>query len=297
MHSVNWSDLSYVMALGRAGTLSAAARELRVDHATVARRIGRLEDELGAKLFDKTPDGYRSTTAGRVVQEAGRDVETRFASMRLSIEQHTAPASGRVRIAAVETFFSELLRPHLVDFRDRYPDIELTMDASGDYRDLSRKEAEIAVRSPKPKMPNLICRRALRVGAALYASRPYAQRFGLPRSLGDATGHFLVRYADELNWLPDERWLNKHVRGARSPVRACSMQQLLSLVREGVGFGLIECLSGDPDPNLVRLPTSPTMNFTYWLVVHEEAYKASRVRAVLDFLTDVCRDVERQIES
>lgn len=289
---MNWSDFIYAMALGRTGTLSAAARELRVDHATVARRIARLEDQLGVSLFDKTPSGYRATGAGRVVLDAGRDVESRLATMRLDLEQHTAPTSGPVRITALETFFSVVLEPRLPELRDRYPDIELTLDDSATYRDLSRKEAEIAVRSPRPKEPNLICRRAFRVGSALYASRPYVDRFGLPQLVSETSGHFVVRYAEEFGWVPEEKWIDKHLRGFRAPARACSMTQVLDLVRAGVGVGFIECLSGDRDPNLVRVPGSPMMSYTYWLVVHEEAYKAPRVRAVLDFLAELCREVE-----
>lgn len=281
----------FVLALGREGTLSAAARVLRVDHATVSRRVARLEEALGVSLFDKTPDGYRATHAGKLVLESGREVETRLAEMRLQLEPHTAPTAGPVRITAVETFFSEVLEPRLPEFRDRYPDIELTLDDSATYRDLSRKEAEIAVRTPKPKQPNLVCRRAFRVASALYASRRYVDRFGLPRPLKNAEGHFVVRYAAELDWVPEEKWIDKHLHGYRVPARACSMAQMLDLVRAGVGFGFIECLSGDRDPNLLRVPDSPVTNYTYWLVVHEEAFKAPRVKAVLEFLGELCREV------
>ncbi|MEM9188529.1 MAG: LysR family transcriptional regulator [Myxococcota bacterium] len=287
---MNWSDLVYAVALGHEGTLSAAARALRVDHATVSRRVARLEEELGVSLFDKTPDGYRATSAGRVLLEAGRDVETRLATMRLDLEPHAALTSGPVRITALETFFSVVLEPRLPEFRDRFPDIELTLDDSATYRDLSRKEAEIAVRSPKPKQPNLICRRAFKVACALYASRAYVERFGLPRPLADTRGHFVVRYAKELAWVPEEKWIDKNLRGFRAPARACSMGQMRELVSAGVGFGFIECLSGDRDPNLLRVPDSPVTRYTYWLVVHEEAHKAPRVQATLQFLVELCRE-------
>lgn len=254
--------------------------------------MARLEDGLGVSLFDKTPDGYRVTHAGRVLLDAGRDVERRLAMMKLDLEQHSAPTSGPVRITALETFFSLALVPRLSDFRERYPDIELTLDHSATYRDLSRKEAEIAVRSPKPKQPNLICRRAFRVDAALYASRRYTQRFGLPSPLSDASGHFVVRYAPELAWVPEEKWIDKNLHGFRVSARACSMGQMQQLVECGVGFGFIECLAGDRDPNLVRVPDSPVKSYTYWLVVHEEAHKAPRVQAVLGFLVELCRELE-----
>lgn len=289
---MDWSDLTYALALGRAGTLSAAARDLRVDHATVARRVARLEDRLGVPLFEKTPDGYRATGAGTTLLETGREIESRLDGLRLDLERFTSPASGPVRITALASFFAVVLQSRLSQFRDRFPDIELTLDDSATYRDLSRKEAEIAVRTPKPRQPNLVCRRAFRVGNALYASRGYVDRFGLPQQLGNAAGHFVVRYASEMSWVPEEKWMDKHVRGARVPARATSMQQQLDLVTAGVGFGFIECISGERDPNLIRVPGSPVMGFTYWLVAHEEAYKAPRVRAVLDWLAELCRELE-----
>lgn len=288
---MDWSDLGFAIALGRTGTMSAAARALHVDHATVGRRVARLEEALGVSLFDKTPDGFLATAAGRAVLKAGEEVEARLATMRLELEPHALETSGPVRITAVETFFASVLEPRLDAFRNRFPDIELTLDDSATHRDLSRKEAEIAVRNPKPKQPNLICRRAFRVDCALYGSRAYVERFGLPRPLAEASGHFFVRYAAELAWVPEEKWLDKHVRGFRVPARACSMRQLLGLVRAGLGLGFIECLTGDPDPNLVRVPGTPVTHYTYWLVAHEEAYKSPRVRAVFDFLVDVCRTI------
>ena len=120
--------------------------------------------------------------------DAGGDVESTLAAMRLALEPHTAELAGPVRITAVESFFSAVLEPRLPDLRDRYPDIELTLDDSATHRDLSRKEAEVAVRSPKPKQPNLRCRRAFRVECALHASRAYVDRFGLPRTPANVDG-------------------------------------------------------------------------------------------------------------
>ena len=100
-----------------------------------------------------------------------------------------------------------------------------------------------------------------------------------------------MRYAAEYDWVPEERWLHKHLRGARCVARATSPDQQLDLVRAGVGFGFIECLTGDADPDLVRLPESPLMRFTYWLTTHEDTYAAPRVRVVLDWLADVAREV------
>jgi DNA-binding transcriptional LysR family regulator len=208
------------------------------------------------------------------------------------LERFSEPAAGPVRVSALAAFFEEVLIERLTAFRDRYPDIEITMQAATSHVDLAREEADIAIRSPRPKQPNLICRRAFRIGNALYAARSYVDRFGLPKDLKHAEGHFLARYAEDLNWVPEEKWLDRHVRGARVAARATTEKQQLSLVENGIGIGFIECRSGDAHPNLQRLPSSPVLSFTYWLTVHEDTYKAPRVRIVLDWLADVCRDVE-----
>ncbi len=291
MNSMDWSDLRYALALARGGTLSGAARELRVNHVTIGRRVQRLEEELGVELFDKTPDGYRITPAGELVMQEAGEVQRRLLDLRVRLEQYTAPLSGPVRISALDSFFAEGLQPYLAAFRDRYPDIELTLLGAAGYSDLARKQADIAIRTPRPKQPNLICRRAFKVGNAMYASRRYIERFGLPDDLRHAEGHFVVRYSAELAWIPEEKWIQRNVRGARIGARASTEQMLLQFVQNGLGVGFLDCHAGDRDPELTRLPSSPILSFTYWLTVHEESLKSPRVRVVLDWLGDVAREL------
>jgi DNA-binding transcriptional LysR family regulator len=189
---MDWGDFVYAVALARGGTLSAAARELRVNHVTIARRVARLEEDIGTALFDKTPDGYRLTRAGELVVAEGKSIERRLSELHLQVERFSSPTSGSVRVSALPSFFTEVLIPRLSRFRDRFPDIELTLDESATHVDLSRKQAEIALRSPKPKQPNLVCRRACRVANAMHASRDSRSSTGFRKrsgSIATCAGH------------------------------------------------------------------------------------------------------------
>src|SRR5690606_11543419 len=128
--NIDWSDFRYVLAIARRGTVSSAAKYLGVDHATVVRRISRLEPDLAAKLFDRRKTGYVLTEAGRRIAESAESIESTVIADQSAVGDSRAHLSGAVRVVAPDGFASTFLAPRLVSFADQNPDLEIQLVAT-----------------------------------------------------------------------------------------------------------------------------------------------------------------------
>lgn len=284
---MDWNDLRFVLALSRHGSLSAASRALSVEHTTVGRRLTSLEETLRARLFDRTPEGYVATASGEVVLAHARAIEDRTLSLEREVSGRDARVGGTVRITGLDAFVNELLLPNLASLRARYPDLDIVAAAEIQVVDLSRREGDIGIRFARPRDPNLVARKLADIGSALFASRDYVARRGYLHDPHDLTGHDVVRYAPEFASASEEEWIEEHAKGARVAVRVSSPTSHLRALRLGLGVGIHECHAGDSYPELVRMSPKPVLMEAWWAVVHVDMARTARVRAVLDFLSEM----------
>lgn len=164
---MNWDDLRFVVEIGRAGTLAAAARHLRVDQTTVARRLRALEDELGAALFERGDGRWQPTAIGTdVLQRAGRIEEDVTALLRVA-EAGAGAVSGLVRVTAVGTLIGDYLAPRLAGLYARHPDLSIELIASNDNLNVARREADIAIRLARPTRGDILIRKLADSGFAV----------------------------------------------------------------------------------------------------------------------------------
>jgi DNA-binding transcriptional LysR family regulator len=278
---VDWEDIRHFLAVAESGTLSAAASKMKVDHATVSRRLAALEATLDVRLIDRLPRSCRLTTIGKQVFE--RAVEMAAAADgigRLATAAH-APLVGRVTLSAPPVLVTHLLAGHLARFRADYPDIRLSVPAQGQQVSLRRREADVAVRLVRPNETGSVTRKIGRMRFGLYAHRSYAHLTAPGRWQFIA---FDQTYAD----MPQQRWL-LGIAGDR-PV-ACELNHIsehLIAALAGVGVAGLPCFLGDGEPDLVRLSGDvPSFSRDIWLIVHRDLRKTPAVRAVMDFVMAV----------
>jgi DNA-binding transcriptional LysR family regulator len=256
-----WDDLRLVLAIGRAGTLVGAARDLALNHSTVFRRLGKLETQIGVRLFERFRDGYSPTAAGeeviglaaRVAGDVG-DLERRLAGRDLR-------PSGLVRVTTTDTLV-EMITPMLAAFRAAHPEITLELAASNAIFNLSRRDADVAIRPATEPPDMLVGRRVATVGFAVY---------GAPD--------------DSLAHLKAARWIESTFPPSRIVYRASSLLALQYASRAGLGLAALPCYMGDTDPVLRRLG-SPVSEFSsgLWLLTHSDLRRVARIRAFLDFM-------------
>ncbi len=275
---MNWDDLRVLLALTRSGSLSATARELGVDHSTVARRVGALEADLRVKLFDRLPRGYAPTAEGEEIAALARRVEDGI----LAIERHALgqadETAGLVRLSAPPAFASHFLASRLAGLRRRMPG--LVVELVGDARavSLTRHEADLAIRLSRPQDEGLVTRRLCGLGYGLYGTAAYLEG----RTPADWE---FIGYDESLDHVPQQRWLRAVADGRPFVFRANDLVSLLAAVRADIGIAAIPHFLGRPDPGLIRLPAAVAPDpRELWLLVHRDLRRSARVRAVMDAL-------------
>lgn len=277
MQHMNWDDLRIVLAVSRAGTLAAAARLLLVDATTVGRRIASIEEALAARLFDRLSSGYIPTDVGHRAIERALSVEREIQSLRNEIEGTDQRIEGRVRLTGLDAIFDHLIIPRLPRLLDRHPGLEITFSSNLDFVDLSRREADIALRSREPQHPDSVGRKLGRLAQAAYAAKGFDP--------GDRPP--LIGLPHEYEGAAFSRLLLDHFPNGYFTARGNSEGHIRALVKAGVGIGVLDCFAGDPDPGLTRVVPGPVWTQTAWAEVHIAMAKAPRMRAVTDFLREV----------
>ena len=279
----DWGDLRYFLELSRAGTLAAAARKLGVDYTTVGRRLAALEEDLGAKLFERTPEGLILTEAGESIRAAAEEME----EAALLVEQRALGAdrklAGVVRVATTEMLGQFVVLPAVRALHEIHPQIRVDLATGAQRLDLARREADVAIRYVRPESGDLVSRRVARVAEAAYASKGYLASHPRPTPGNGLAGHDVVM-------LESRTLRGNHVAGedpsnARIVLRTGNSLSLHRAVALGIGIGGLPCYIGDADRDLRRVfPDAPVEIDDLWLVVHADLTRTSRVRAVIDAL-------------
>jgi DNA-binding transcriptional LysR family regulator len=268
---LDWEDLRVFVALARAGSLSAAARALKVSHATVGRRVAALEDTLGRPLFDRRADGYALTAEGAAVLELAAGMDER-ASAILRRAGREAGLTGTVRLTATESLAERFLIPRLAGFRRRHPGIDLEVLSDPRSLSLAKREADVAVRLARPQAGELVTRRLATIAYGVYAAP-------------DGDTESWVGYDDSFAHLPEAQWLARHAAGGRIALRTNGLAGQLAAVRAGFGKAVLPRWFAEESGLAACPPPAPPPVREAWLVVHRDLKDVPRVRALTDAVT------------
>ncbi|MGZ3456385.1 MAG: LysR family transcriptional regulator [Polyangiales bacterium] len=277
---IDWSHLPFLLAASRAGSLSAAARALKVDPATVGRHVSALETEVGAKLLRrKKGGGLEPTEAGAVLLGAASRTEEAIAHTVREVRAQGEKPSGSVRITTVEILATSFVAPRLPELRAKHPELILDMVVTPQILDLSR-QVDLALRLTRPTDDALVTRRAGSLAMGVYASRAFMKK----RS-ADQEGLEAVAYGEHFFRVEENAWLDR-ARGPRIVLRTTSVNAAIVAVEAGLGAGMIPVALAEQRRDLVRLPSLGGATRDVWLAMHPDMAKSPRVRAVADFLCE-----------
>lgn len=290
----DWDNLRTFLALAEEGSLTAAAKRLRVSHPTVARRIKALEEELGTRLFDRLPDRFQPTQPALELLHDVKEMER--ASQ--SIDRRSAGLSGShlgtVRISVDETT-ADFLGRHLAGLRANRNCIEFEIVVTHISADLYRREADLLIRSRVPDLASVIGRKLGAFAYAVYGTTALADGCdGSHAALKDLPW---VGFDDEHQYMPGQAWQTALLGNRRAAVRTNNGIVLANAIRGGNGVGVLPCFLGDSDPLLARL-TAPLdeARAEQWLLVHADLRHVPRVRIVIDALVELFRAHRSEIE-
>jgi DNA-binding transcriptional LysR family regulator len=279
---LDWSDLRLVLAIARGGTLSAAADTLGTSHPTVHRQVGRIEKRLGVRLFDRSRRGHALTPAAEEIVAVALRVEQEVEVLERRLVGRDERPAGLIRLTTVDSLLQGPLTPLLASFRRKYPDIVLEVASGRAMSDLSRREADIALRAGGVPPPHLVGRKLAHIAVAIYRARKQARR-----PVGDLAQHDWVMPDDSLSHLASVRWLEARQLHRRAVLRADSLLTLAQAARQGMGLAILPCYLADPDPLLVRAgPPIGDLAGDLWLLTHKELAKTARIRSFMDAMYD-----------
>ncbi|MEX1147017.1 MAG: LysR family transcriptional regulator [Sphingomonadales bacterium] len=284
----NWDDIRYFLELARKGRLVAAARRLQVDHTTVSRRIAHLEQAVDARLFDKSPQGYQLTEAGRRLMVYAEAMETQSMAVYKDISGKDAQLTGTVRLATTEAVGSQLIARHLADFRTRHPGIELELVAETRRLSLSKREADIAIALSRPDSGRLIAWKLADYSLRLYGAPAYLDAHPPIRTPDDLAGHDFIGYIDDLLQMPELRFWESLVREPNLVFRSTNVMAQHNACADGVGLALLHSFMAKDDSRIRPvLAGDVEVVRGLWLVVHEDLRHVARVSAVCQYLTEL----------
>jgi len=277
--TVAWDDIRFYLAVARAGSLSAAARLLEVEHSTVARRVAALEARIGLRLFDRLPRNWALTAEGETLRAAAERIEDEA----LAFSRGAAAASslhGTVRISAPPVFAGHFLMPHLAARSDRWPGI--TLDLAGEVRtaSLHRREADFSVRFMRPEEPGLAARKLGELAFRLYAAAAWLSR---PESAWRFLG-----YSEPLHQVPHQKWLAAFAGARPFALRSNDLSALHKACSAGLGLAILPVFLARSDTALIEIPAAglPLLR-EIWGVVHPDVRHAPRVRLIADLVAEL----------
>lgn len=274
---LDWEDLRHFHALSLLGTLSAAARALGVEHATVARRVAHLEEMIGAKLVDRRGRRLSLTAKGQQIA----DIATRMSEDALTIERAALNAdnrhTGTVRVSAPPALATALLAEPFVRLRQCHPGINVVIIGETRYASLGRREADIAVRMTRPEHGDLTVTKIGEIGFSLYADPAYLAE------TREADWSF-IGYEETMASSPQETMLARIAGGRPVAIRATALEFQLAAVKAGGGVALLpDFMAADLNLTTLPLPDGP-LTRELWLVVHTDIKDVPLIRAVMDEL-------------
>jgi DNA-binding transcriptional LysR family regulator len=285
MRGFAWDDLRHFLAFARAGSMQAAARALGVNQSTVQRRIVDLEESVGHRLVERHLGSYRLTELGEKLRPAAEGVETAVASFERHLAACDKGLTGTVRVTCGSSLASCLRQTPLIDaFHARYPGLRVELVISERYVDLSKGEADIAIRLGEPRDEALIGRKIADASWAVYASRSYVERYGRPRNVEDLNRHVVIGCDGAITNYPAARWMRSVAPHATVTARSEHWQGVMLAVKAGAGLAAMPHWQGDSS-ELVRVVDNIGLVIPYYLLMHRDMQYTPRVRAFADFVS------------
>ncbi len=294
---MEWDHLRFFLAVARSGSLTGATQTLRTSPSTVARRVELLEQALGVTLFTHHQTGYQLTAEGQTIFHHAESVEEAVLSLERNATQQISNVGGLVRLATAENMANFFVIPALSQLTERYPQVTVEIVTGIHSINLTRRDADIALRMARPQRGKVVARKLAVLGYALYGSASYVQKRASARAgtvsapspdRNAYAADALIAFAEEYAHLPAAQWIDDALAGRRPALITSSLYNQVAAARAGLGLALLPCFLGDRDEALERVsPRIDEVTQDIWLVFHQDLRSAARVRVVADFLSDL----------
>ncbi|MCP3733588.1 LysR family transcriptional regulator [Sphingomonas sp. RP10(2022)] len=273
----DWQDMRCFLAAAKVGSLTGAAVELGVDHATIGRRVAKLEAAIGVKLIHRLPRSMQLTDQGAALLAAAGPMGDSAEAIGRHLRGQVEGLCGRVTVSALPALAAFVIAPRLPRLCEEHPGLRLILSATSMVASLERGDADIAIGFVRPALAGRIVRRignlrfSLYGAAAMAAQRPEDWQF--------------VGFEESLAGIVQQTWLDDFALARPFVLRTNDVTTQLAATRAGLGAALLPCILADADGGLVRLDTDrPPPSRPLWMSVHGDVRRSPVVRVVMDHM-------------
>ncbi|MEH6436204.1 LysR family transcriptional regulator [Massilia sp. DD77] len=282
-----WTDLRFFLELARAGTLSGASRRLEVEHTTVARRIDRLETQLGATLFDRSREGYELTEVGLALLPHAQAMEGAALAAAEQIGGAEVAAAGVVRLGVPEVFGVRVVAPLLAGLLEQHPDLSIDLLALPRFANLANREADLGVMLDPPTTGRYVVTRLASFRFYLYAAPAYLARHPPIRQQSDLARHDFVDYVQDRLASRELSYLNEFGFTPRRRMCCSGMTAQIEAASLGMGLMMAPPYAVPDDGRLVPVLPGFFAERSFWLAAPTDLYRLRRVKVVWDLLREL----------
>ena len=278
----DWDDFRLVQAIAETGSLNGAAEKLGLNHSTVFRRLGAIEETVGQKLFDRLRAGYEPTAVGADMAALAEKMSAGVSEFERRLAACDPAPAGDLRVATNDTLATYLLPQICAGFRELYPAVRLDLVVGNAATNLSRRDADVALRATPAPLETLVGRRIAELHWAVYAAPELRARHPDP----DAPDAPWIGYGEAMRALPVARSLDERVGAERIVYRTSSVVGQVEAASARIGFAALPCFVGDVHPGVERVGAPYDIGRALWMLTHEDLRHSARVRAFMAYFGD-----------
>lgn len=285
--ALEWGDLSVLLAVCRAGSLSGAARVLRLNHSTVFRKVNAIEEKTGVRFFERLPDGYAMTDAGRTVMQYAERIEAEVHALGREVLGQDMRLQGKITLTAMEGLAIQVAPALIAEFCGQHPEVTVEVVGSVAALDLVRREADIAIRATRKPPDTSLGKKICDFRFAVFGSPQYLKG----KDTVPLAEHRWSLISGSASWLVPLLWKKKAHADAQTLYSSSLSLSVLNAAAEGLGLTLMPCYLGDADERLVRVtdPIEP-LTLELWILTHPDLRHTARVKALMAYLYDALKE-------
>ena len=298
MADLNWDDLKVFLSVARLESLSNAGRVLKMDPATVGRRINRLEEKLAARLFVKTPQGYAITEAGQGLVDHASAAERAVIGALEDSSDASNLLTGTIRIGAPDGVANYLLPQVVAAICDENPGLEIQIVALPRVFNLSKREADMAITVSPPETGRLTVQKLTDYRLHLAASRSYLNHHPAIETLEDLSHHRLIGYIPDMIFDRELDYMSELGDAARLSLMSNSFSVQLNWARQGAGICIVHDFAIPTFPDLMKILTDKvSLSRSFYLIRHADDRRVERLNRFADLLAVNLRREVAQLEA
>lgn len=285
---MDWDDLKVFLHVARTGQVTEAARLLELDHSTVSRRLARLEDAVGAKLFNRAGRRLKINASGQGLLSIATRMEALLLSEVGGVAEDSGAIAGFVRIGAPEGLGASYISSRLDELRSGHEQLDIELVALPQNYSLASREVDIAVTLDRPRSGSVATRRLTDYGLGFFASESYLMQHGQPLSLADLPNHRICGYIPSLLHTPELDYLDAVGVPVAASLRSTSIVAQRSIIETGQAIGILPFFMIGQEMRLTRLFAEEfELKRSYWLSIHDDLRRQARVRIAAEALAAI----------